>query len=399
MTDDRPFLPYGRQSLDEDDIRAVTDALRSDFLTTGPTVTAFEEAAAKRVGAKYASACANGTAALHLGALALGLKPGDHLIVPSITFLATANAARFVGAEVIFSDVDPETGLMRTEDLERVLAENRDKKIAAVAPVHLAGQAAAPEGIAELARRHGLKIMEDACHAVGSTYGEHPSGGCRHGDLAVTSFHPVKTITSGEGGMLFTNDENLDKRIKLYRNHGMTRDPEAYQHREMAFDADGSPNPWYYEMGEVGLNYRLSDLNCALGLSQLAKLDRFIDRRRTLADRYDALLGEMGPLIQPVKRAPDQNPAWHLYPARIDFPGLGLTRAEAMNRLRVMGIGTQVHYIPVHAQPYYRQRYGEIALPGAAAYYARTLSLPLFPAMGDADPERVADALAALLPA
>jgi UDP-4-amino-4,6-dideoxy-N-acetyl-beta-L-altrosamine transaminase len=391
------ILPYGRQALDEVDIAAVVDVLRSDFLTTGPVVDAFEQAFSRRIDAPHAVACSSGTAALHLAALALGLGPGDSVIVPTITFLATANAARYVGAEVIFADVNPDNGVMEPEHLERALAFNADKRIAAVFPVHLAGQPADPEGVAAVAERAGLRVVEDACHALGTRYNSNGAaasvGACLHADMTVFSFHPVKTIACGEGGMVTTRDADLDRRLRRSRNHGMVHEASDMENSAAAFDSDGTLNPWYYEMPDVGFNYRLSDVHAALGLSQLGKLDRFLARRRDLVARYDRLLASLDSIIQPVARVAAAEVGWHLYPVLIDFDALGISRRAVMTALRKQGIGTQVHYIPVHEQPYYRGRYGAADLPGAGSYYRRTLSLPLYPGMADDDVDRVVDAL------
>jgi len=394
---DLPFLPYGRQSIDDDDIEAVTRVLRSDFLTTGPAVDEFEKAFADKTGAAHAVACANGTAALHLAALALEIGPGDHVVVPTITFLATANAVRFVGADVIFADVDRETGLMGPENLSAVLDANRDKNIRAVFPVHLAGRPADPEGLSAVARGAGIGIVEDACHALGSRYqtvdGQVSVGGCRDADMAIFSFHPVKTIASGEGGMVTTNSDSLAARLRSLRSHGMTRNEDEMQLRDRAFDPDGTLNPWYYEMPEIGFNLRLSDIHAALGASQLGKLEKFAARHRALAAVYDELLEPLAPEIIPVRNRQGTDPVQHLYQVLIDFPALKTTRGTLMNALRVDGIGTQVHYIPVHTQPYYRQAYGNIDLPGAEAFYQRCLSLPFYPAMKYEDVVRVVNSL------
>jgi UDP-4-amino-4,6-dideoxy-N-acetyl-beta-L-altrosamine transaminase len=391
------FLPYGRQVIEDDDVAAVTAALRADYLTTGPMVDEFERAFAAEVGAGHAVACNSGTAALHLAAMALGLGPNDWMIVPSLTFLATANAARFVGAEVEFADVDPDTGLLTEATLAAAMerAKRAGRTAKAISVVHLAGRAAPMRAIAAHAR--DLPIVEDACHALGTTFDDAGSktrvGDQRHGTLATFSFHPVKTIAVGEGGMITTNDAGLAARMQRARNHGMTRNPEAFNDRASAVSPEGKIHPWYYEMHELGYNYRLPDILCALGLSQLAKLERFVARRRALAARYDAALTSLAPLVRPVPPVPGCNPALHLYVVLIDFERIGRTREEVMAKLRARGIGSQVHYIPVHRQPYYRKRYGELALPGADAYYRRALSLPLFPAMQDDDVVRVVDTL------
>lgn len=385
------FLPYGRQTIDDADIAAVAEALRGDFLTTGPAVAAFEAEFARAVGAPHAVSCANGTAALHLAALAHGLVPGDVVIVPTLTFLATANAARYVGAEVCFADVHPDTGVMTPETLSRAAAaagKAGTGRVKSITPVHLGGNVCDMPEIAGIARHAGWSIVEDACHAVGGA----GVGACTHSDMAVFSLHPVKTITAGEGGVVTTQQPALAERLARFRNHGMVRESAAFTEREQAFDAAGGANPWYYEMPEPGFNYRLTDIQAALANSQLKKLPTFVARRQALAARYDQALARLAPVVRPVPRA--GTPALHLYAVLIDFAGIGRSRAEVMRRLRADGIGTQVHYVPVHRQPYYRARYGKFDLPGADLYYARTLSLPLFPAMADGDVDRVADALA-----
>jgi UDP-4-amino-4,6-dideoxy-N-acetyl-beta-L-altrosamine transaminase len=400
LAPDKTFLPYARQQIDGDDIEAVNSVLRADYLTTGPATEAFEAELANITGAAHAISCSSGTAALHLAALALELGPGDKVIVPTITFLATANAARFVGAEVVFSDVDPATGLMTPENLERVL-EREGKSLKAVFPVHLAGQIPDLPAISQIAREQKLAIVEDASHAIGAVYSrgndDVSAGSCSDSDMTIFSFHPVKTIVMGEGGAVTTNDSALADRAALLRNHGMSRNPDAFVQPDMAFDAAGDANPWYYEMAEIGYNYRVSDIHCALGLSQLGKLARFVDRRRELAACYDELLAPLAPLLKPISRQAGCRPAWHLYTVLIDFDNAGISRADLMRRLRAQDVGSQVHYIPVHRQPYYLDRYGDLELPGADAYYARTLSLPLFTGMTDADVERVVENLTSLL--
>jgi UDP-4-amino-4,6-dideoxy-N-acetyl-beta-L-altrosamine transaminase len=386
------FLPYGRHQIDEDDVAAVAEVLRGDWLTTGPAVEAFERALAERTGAQYAVVCASGTAALHLTMMALGLGLGDRAVVPSLTFLATANAVRYVDAEVVFADVDPDTGLMTAATLEAALSSVTGG-VRAVLPVHLTGRTADLAGIAILADRHRLTVVEDAAHAIGTTYGGRPVGDCRYGRMTAFSFHPVKTIAMGEGGAVTTNEPALAERLRAFRSHGMIREPSALRQRDFAFDADGSPNPWYYEMPEPGYHYRATDIQCALGLSQLAKLDRFAARRKQLMARYRELLQPLAPLVRLAPAPTDCDPAWHLCSVLIDFAAAGTSRAQVMRALKAQGIGSQVHYIPVHLQPYYRRRYGLQRLPGAEAYYARTLSLPLFPGMADDDVGRVVNAL------
>ena len=376
-----PFLPYGRQTIEEDDIAAVAQALRGDFLTTGPTVEAFETAFARKVGAAHAVACSNGTASLHLAMLALGVGPGDVCIVPSITFLATANCAAYVGAEVVFADVDPDSGLMTPGTLAEALSRATGP-VRAVLPVHLRGDVCDLPGLARLAGEAGAVLVEDAPHALGSTmdFGAGPErvGDCAHSAMASFSFHPVKTIATGEGGMLTTNDAALAAKLRSLRSHGMTRPPGA--------------DPWVYEMARPGFNYRLPDINCALGLSQLAKLDRFTDRRRRLTALYAERLAGLN-AVSLAESPAWSDPALHLLTVLIDFAALGVTRAEVVARLAAAGVGSQVHYIPVHTQPWWRARNGELDLPGARAWYDRCLSLPLYPAMADGDVERVVSAL------
>ncbi|HLI65810.1 MAG TPA: UDP-4-amino-4,6-dideoxy-N-acetyl-beta-L-altrosamine transaminase [Caulobacteraceae bacterium] len=385
------FLSYGRQTIEDDDVAAVAEALRADYLTTGPRVEAFEAAFAGAVQAGHAVACSSGTAGLHLAMLALDLQAGEVVIAPAITFAATANCARYQGAEVIFADVDPDTGLMTPETLQAALGRLDGRKLAAVLPVHLAGNAVDLPALKGLAAP--APLVEDACHALGTTMAfdnvRERVGDGRHAAMACFSFHPVKTITTAEGGMVTTNDARLAERLRLFRSHGIVRDPAAFE--------TPSPGPWAYEMQALGFNYRLPDVLCALGASQLAKLDRFAARRRALALRYWTLLARLAPAVRPIAPPPICDPALHLFIVLIDFAGLGVGRAEVMAGLRARGVGSQVHYIPVHRQPYYRGRYGEIALPGADAYYARALSLPLYPGMSDADPDRVVEALAEVL--
>jgi len=381
------FLPYGRQTIEEDDVAAVAEALRADFLTTGPLVARFEAAFAARVGAKHAVACANGTAALHLAMLALGAAPGEAVIAPTTTFLATANCARYVGAEVVFADVDPLSGLMTPATLEDALDRLGGRRLRAVLPVHLRGDAAELPALARLAAGAGAVLVEDAAHALGTAmdFGAGPEtvGDGRRSAMTTFSFHPVKTIATAEGGMVTTSDHRIAERLRRLRSHGMTR-------------PDGGP-AWWYEMPEIGFNYRLPDVLCALGLSQLAKLDRFAARRRALAAAYAAALAELAPLVRPAVSPAWSRPVPHLMTVLIDFEAAGRDRAAVMEALRARGVGSQVHYIPVHRQPYYAERYGPLDLPGAEAWYARCLSLPLYPAMTEADVARVVEALKAAL--
>lgn len=394
------MYPYGRQCIEEDDIAAVADALRGEFLTTGPKVAEFEAAFAERVGAKHAVVVSNGTTALHLAALAVGLGEGDAAIVPSLTFLATANAVRYCGAEVIFADVNPETGLMEAGHLEQALRRvPAGLKAKAVLPVHLAGQMVDLEALRSVADAHNLSIIADSCHALGSIYqasdgSRTTAGSCAYEDLSAFSFHPVKTIAMGEGGAITTNDPQQASRMRTLRSHGMVHRPVGPTFPDLGLDEEGNPNPWFYEMPELGFNYRAPDILCALGLSQLKKLDRFLAARARLVALYDEKLKSLAPYVLPPEKSAKSIPGWHLYAARLDFNAIGKSRARIMNDLREKGVGTQVHYLPVHHQPYYTNRYGHQPLPGADRYYASTLSLPLFPSMNGDDVRCIVDILA-----
>ena len=392
------FLPYGRQLIEEDDIAAVTQALKGDLLTTGPLVDRFEKTLAGIVGAAEAVACCNGTAALYMAARALGLGPGHTAVVPALTFLATASAPHLAGAEIVFADVDPETGLMRASDFEAALARAPRGRADAVFPVHYAGQSCDMAAISEIARAKETRIVEDAAHALGTLWlGEDgallPVGANAHGDLTIFSFHPVKTIAMGEGGAVTANDPSLVRRLRLARNHEIVRAPDEFLRAREAFGEGGQANPWYYELHAPGFNFRVPDINCALGLSQLAKLARFVHLRRKLAEAYDEMLAPLAPLLRPLAREKRSATAWHLYPVRIDFAAAEIARGELMRMLASDGIGTQVHYVPVHRQPYYAARYGGLRLPGAEEFYAKTLSLPLHAGMSEDDVVRVAAAL------
>ncbi|MBX3533244.1 MAG: UDP-4-amino-4,6-dideoxy-N-acetyl-beta-L-altrosamine transaminase [Xanthobacteraceae bacterium] len=386
-------LPYGRQTIEDDDLAAVAAALRSDFLTTGPLVDEFERQFAAASGAKHAVACNSGTAALHLAAMALRLGPGDTAIVPSVTFLSSANAIRMTGAEVFFADVDPDSGLLTDAGFEEALAlagkYRRDVK--AAVPVHLNGRICDMRSLANIAAANNIALIEDACHALGVP----AAGSNEFSAFSCFSTHPVKAIATGEGGIVTTADELAAKHMRKLRSHGMIHEAGVLQQRDEGFE-NGEKKPWYYEMQEIGWNYRMPDILCALGISQLKKLDRFIRRREEIARLYDRLLSPLAPALKPVPRGNDPH-GLHLYALLIDFAALGTTRTKFMNALRAENIGSQVHYLPVHRQPYYRDRYGERELPGADAYYARCLSIPLFPAMTDGDVERVAAALAKLV--
>ena len=386
-------LPYGRQSIDDDDVAAVVAALRSEVIAHGPRVTAFEAAVAAVSGAREGVAASSGTTALHLALAALDVGPGDLCIVPAITFLSTATAALFCGADVAFADVDPDTGLLTAAALAEAIAA-AGRPVKAVLPVHLGGRLCDMAALAPLARAAGAAIVEDASHALGSRDADGAvAGGCRLSDAATFSFHPVKTVACGEGGVVTLNDPERAERMRRLRNHGVTRDPALLRDPALSRDGDGAVNPWSYEQLELGFNYRMNELEAALGLSQLNRLPAFIARRAALAARYDRRLAHLAPLVRPVPAGAGQQPSLHLHQMLIDFAAAGVGRAELMRRLAAAGVGSQVHYIPLYRQPWLRARCGGGPLPGAEAFYARVLALPLFPAMVDEDVERVAVAL------
>lgn len=386
------MLPYGRQTITEDDIAAVVAVLRSDFLTQGPAVAEFERRFAARVGAKHAVAVCNATAALHLAMRVAGIGAGDRVVTSPNTFLASANCAAYVGAIPDFADIDPVTYTLDPEALE----QNWRDDTRAVVAVDFAGQAADLPNIARVARAKGAIVIEDACHATGGKF--HAEGRAWHiggnpwADMAVFSFHPVKTLTTAEGGMLVTDRDDLAERARRLRSHGIEREGSRFQAFESA--------PWVYEMQDLGYNYRLTDLQCALGISQLEHLDDALARRREIVAAYNTAFSELDWLTTPgLRKAADAaTTSWHLYVARIDFAALGRTRAEVMTRLRADGVGTQVHYIPVHLQPWYRERfgYGVGKCPVAEHYYEQALSLPLYPSMTDGDVEHVIAAVRSL---
>jgi len=375
------FLPYGRQSIDDDDIRAVVKVLRSDFLTQGPEVIRFEEELAQYTGARFAVAVANGTAALHLAVLALELPRDSAGISHPNTFVATTNSLIYAGIKPQFVDIRPDTYGLDFDLLEARIVKTRAK---VVIPAHFAGQPSGMEEIEKIARKHGSWVIEDAAHAIGGQYTDGSKvGSCSHSDMTIFSFHPVKTMTTGEGGAITTNDSDLCRRLQILRTHGITKNVE---------ELSSNPGPWYYEMQKLGFNYRLTDLQAALGRSQLRKLDSFVARRRQLFDRYNEAFFNLS-AVQIPSEAPGVYSAWHLYTAQFDWKRIGMSRAEFMHRLHMEGIGTQVLYIPVHLHPYYRDRYGFAPgnFPVAESYYERALALPLYPSLTDSDQDRVVE--------
>jgi UDP-4-amino-4,6-dideoxy-N-acetyl-beta-L-altrosamine transaminase len=380
------MIPYGRQDIQQADIDAVLEVLQSDFLTQGPMVPRFEQAVAEKVGARHALAVNSATSALHIACLALGLGEGDWLWTSPITFVASANCGRYCGAQVDFVDIDPRTYNLCPEalaaKLERAEAEGRLPKV--VVAVHLCGQPCDMQAIHALGQRYGFRIIEDASHAIGGKYqGEYIGSGC-YSDITVFSFHPVKIITTAEGGMALTNDADLASRMELLRSHGVTRDPALMTH-----EADG---PWYYQQIDLGYNYRMTELQAALGLSQLERLDDYVARRNALAARYDAALAEL-PVTTPWQH-PDSYSGRHLYVIRLQLDQIVPSHRQVFERLREQGIGVNLHYIPVHTQPYYRElgfRTG--GFPQAEAYYAEAISLPMYPTLTHAQQDEVVEVL------
>lgn len=380
------MIPYGRHDITESDIDAVVEVLKSDYLTQGPAVPTFERKVAAHVGAKHAIAVNSATSALHVACLALGLGPGDRLWTSPITFVASANCGLYCGALVDFVDIDSRTYNLCPKALERKLidAEQEGRLPKIVIPVHLCGQPCDMSAIHTLSQRYGFSIIEDASHAIGGKYKNEPIGNCRHSDITVFSFHPVKIITTGEGGMALTNDTELTNRMDLLRSHGITREPEQMTHAP-----DG---PWYYQQIELGFNYRMSELQAALGASQMDRLETYVARRHELAQRYDALLADL-PLTTPWQH-PDSYSGLHLYVIRLLVDRLNKTHREVFESLRQQGIGVNLHYIPVHTQPYYqRQGFKTGDFPQAEAYYSGAISLPMYPTMTEAQQDTVIQAM------
>lgn len=385
------MIPYGRHYIDESDVQAVVELLRHGVLTQGPTVEAFERVVADYVGATYAVAVASGTAGLHLAAMAAGVRPGRTLITSPITFVASSNSALYCGGSVAFADIDAATVNMSPGSLEAALTRHPDTRV--VMPVHFAGLACDMPAIRALADAAGAVVIEDAAHALGATY---PSGQrvgcCSHSAMTVFSFHPVKAVAAGEGGMVTTNDPELYRRLLRLRSHGINKLDDPYDFPEMA-GSDGVPNPWYYEMQELGYHYRITDIQSALAISQFAKIDQFMDRRRAIARTYDRALAGLDS-IRPAQAGGRDSSGHHIYVTRIDWAALGTTRTRVMTRLRERGIITQVHYIPVPAHPYYRRLgFDPHDYPAAWDYYHETLTLPLFYSLTDEQQSFVLDAL------
>lgn len=379
-------IPYGRQEITQADINAVVAVLESDFLTQGPMVPRFEQAVAQHCNAKHALAVNSATSALHIACMALGLGPGDWLWTSPVTFVASANCALYCGAQVDFVDIDPRTYNLCPQELAAKLVQAEKKGLLPkiVVPVHLCGQPCDMQAIYALSKKYGFKIIEDASHSVGGRYQDHPVGNCEFSDITVFSFHPVKIITTAEGGMCMTNDDILAQSMALARSHGITRDPTQMTH--------ATEGPWYYQQIALGYNYRMTELQAALGVSQMERLDAFVTRRHQLARRYDDLLAAL-PVTTPWQH-PDSYSGLHLYPIRLQLGNITQTHLQVFESMRQQGIGVNLHYIPVHTQPYYaRMGFEPEDFPQAQAYYREAISLPMYQNLTDAQQDQVVEAL------
>lgn len=364
------MIPYGRQTIEEDDIQAVVDVMRSDYLTTGPKIAEFEKCVADYVGAKYAVAISNDTAALHAACHAAGIGPGDEVITTPITFAASSNCVLYCGGTPVFADIDPKTYNIDPEDIKRKITD----KTKAIIAVHLAGQPCDMDAIHAIAKEHNLIVIEDAAHALGSEYKGKKIGSLS--DMTTFSFHPVKPITTGEGGMIVTDNEELYQKLVLFRSHGITRNPALMTREE---------GPWFYQQLDLGYNYRLTDIQCALGVSQMKKLGSFLERRRAIAARYDEAFADCENIVTPYQM-PDTVSGWHLYIIQV----LNCDRREVFEKLRENGIGVNVHYIPVYEHPYYQEHgFSGVHCPVAEEVYSHIISLPMFPGLTDAQQEEV----------
>ncbi|MBP5469283.1 MAG: UDP-4-amino-4,6-dideoxy-N-acetyl-beta-L-altrosamine transaminase [Candidatus Riflebacteria bacterium] len=399
------FIPYGHQNITEEDIEAVSKVLKANYITQGPVVEEFEKAVCNKIGSKYGVCCTNGTSALHLAMIAAGVNKNDRIIAPAMTFCASANCARFLGAEVLFADIDDRTTItMSVESCKELLEKSRlaGKPVKAVVTVDMAGNICDMEAFAKLKKEYDFIWVEDSCHAIGGSWtssdgkvyrvGEYPEV-----DMTVFSFHPVKHITTGEGGMVVTHSEKYAKSLRFYRSHGMTKIPELFKCKEEAFDKNGLVNPWYYEMQDLGFNYRMTEMQAALGLSQLKRLESGIKRRREIVDYYRKELANCPLISFPLVDKNKIGHAYHLAIMLIDFEKAGMTRAAFMNKLASIGIGTQVHYIPVPMLPYYVDKLHGEQFPNAIKYYRKCLSFPCFPSLTDADLDRVVRGIKQLL--
>ena len=384
------FIPYGKQNINQQDIDAVIQVLQSDFLTQGPQVPLFEKTVAEHIGAEYALAVNSATSALHIACLALGLQKGDVLWTSPITFVASANCALYCGADVDFVDIDPQTYNLSVDALQKKLVqaklENKLPKI--VIPVHLCGQSCDMEKIHALSKEYGFRIIEDASHAIGGKYRSAYVGACKYSDITVFSFHPVKIVTTAEGGMALTNNATLAQKMDLLRSHGVTRNT-ALMNKE-------TEGPWYYQQVELGFNYRMTELQAALGVSQMHRLTQFVEKRHTISNKYNEILKDL-PIILPYQ-IPESYSGLHLYVIRLKLDELKASRKQVFEALRAKGIGVNVHYIPVHTQPYYENLGFKLGdFPVAEAYYDSAISLPMYPDLTDAQIQYVYESLKEVL--
>lgn len=377
------FIPYGRQCIDEDDINEVIKVLKSDYLTTGPKIEEFEADFANYVGAKYAVAISNGTAALHAACFAAGIESGDEVITTPITFAASANAVLYCGGTPVFADIDSSTYNIDPKDIRKKIT----KKTKAIIPVHFTGQPCDMDEIRKIAEEYNLIVIEDAAHALGASYKNQKIGSIS--DMTTFSFHPVKHITTGEGGMITTNNKELYEKLLLFRSHGITRNAELLENKN-----EGS---WYYEQHELGYNYRITDIQCALGISQLKKIDRFIERRIEIATLYNEAFKDINEITIPYQ-AEDGISSWHIYVLKFDLNKLNLKRNDIFDRLRAKGIGVNLHYIPVYLHPYYiKLGYKKGICPKAEVLYDEIITIPLFPDMTDEDVNYVINAIKSVI--
>jgi len=377
------FLPYGHQWIDDEDIKEVVKVLKSDWITQGPKIEEFEETLAKFVGAKYAVVFNNGTAALHAAYFSVGIKEGDEIITSPITFLSTANAALFLRAYPVFVDIEKDTGNINPDLIEKVVTE----KTKAIVPVDYGGHPADLEKISEIAKKYNLLVIEDACHALGAEYKSKKIGNCNYSDMTVFSFHPVKSITTGEGGAVLTNNKEYYEKLIMFRQHGVTKDKTKFK-----VNLDSVSGDWYYEMQLLGYNYRLTGIQCALGISQLKKLDRFIQRRREIVEVYEGAFKNNDFFDLPVEKDYAKS-SWHLYPIKLKGKYKD-KKGKIFAKLRKEGLGVQVHYIPVYWQPYYQELgYKKGICPNAEDFYQREISVPLYQSMNDKDIEYVINAI------
>ena len=371
------MIPYGKQTIDQDDIQAVVDVLQSDFLTTGPKIAEFEQTVADYVGAKYAVAISNGTSALHAACFAAGIGPGDEVITTPLTFAASANCVLYCGGTPVFADVDPKTYNIDPEDIQRKITDMTKAIIA----VHLAGQPCDMDAIHSIAREHGLIVIEDGAHALGSVYKGKKVGSMS--DMTTFSFHPVKPITTGEGGMIVTDNEDFYKKMILFRSHGITRDDS------MMTRNDG---PWFYQQFDLGYNYRITDIQCALGCSQMKKLDRFLALRKEIVAHYNEAFADCDNIITPYQLS-DTESGWHLYIVQVK----NCDRRQVFEKMREKGIGVNVHYIPVYMHPYYQEHgYENVHCANAEEIYSHIISLPLYPGLTSEQQDYVIDTLKSL---